>query len=157
MTAWELGEQGVNHTVIADNAAGHIMQKGLVDIVIVGTDRTTVTGDVANKIGTYQKALAANDNNIPFYVAAPSTSIDWSIEDGNMIPMEERSPDEVKYISGLDGNDVHKVLLTPKNSPAKNYAFDVTPSRLVTGLITERGICKAEKTAIQQLFPEKVN
>ena len=133
------------------------MQKGMVDIVIVGSDRTTITGDVANKIGTYQKALAAMDNNIPFYVALPSSSIDWEITDGlNQIPVEQRDQDEVKYIEGLAGKKLVKVLLTPENSKAVNYGFDITPSRLISGLITERGICKATKKNILRLYPEKL-
>ena len=153
LTAWELQEHGVNHTVIPDNAAGHLMQQGLVDMVITGTDRTTYTGDVANKIGTYQKALAAQDNNIPFYVALPSSSFDWKINDGYHIPIEKRDEMEVKYIQGLCDGEIKHVLLTPKNSPAINYAFDVTPARLVTGLITERGICEANEKSIRTLFP----
>ncbi|MCF8094330.1 MAG: S-methyl-5-thioribose-1-phosphate isomerase [Desulfobacteraceae bacterium] len=151
LTAWELGAAGVPHTVITDNAGGHLMQKGLVDIVIVGTDRTTYTGDVANKIGTYLKALAARDNNIPFYVALPSSTFDWQISDGvAQIPIEERDPDEVRYMPGFEKTGEN--LLMPENSPAANYAFDVTPARLVTGFITERGICRAEESAIRELF-----
>jgi methylthioribose-1-phosphate isomerase len=156
ITAFELKEHGVPHTVIPDNTGGHLMQHGMVDMVIVGTDRTTLNGDVANKIGTYLKALAANDNDVPFYVALPSSSIDWEIEDGlKEIPIEQRDPEEVKYIQGLDGDEVRKVLLTPKESPAVNYGFDVTPARLVTALITERGLCAASKESILSLFPEK--
>lgn len=157
LTAWELLQQGVPHTVIADNAGGHLMQQGLVDMVIVGSDRTTATGDVANKTGTYLKALAANDNAIPFYVALPSPTIDWDIDDGiNQIPIEMRGADEVKYIEGLgDDGEIRRVLLTPEGSNAANYAFDVTPARLVTALITERGICRANREAICSLFPEK--
>lgn len=156
LTAWELLGEGVPHTVIADNTAGHLLQHGMVDLVIVGTDRTTSTGDVANKIGTYLKALAAKDNQIPFYVAAPSSSIDWSLTDGlNDIPIEERSQDEVKYISGWQDGKPKTVLLTPEKSSAKNVAFDVTPARLVSGIITERGICKANRDSILELFPEK--
>ena len=155
LTAWELGQHGVPHTVITDNAGGHLMQHGYVDLVIVGTDRTTRSGDVANKIGTYLKALAAFDNEIPFYVALPSSSIDWSISDGiKEIPIEERGEDEIKYIQGLDGQTIKKVLLTPKASQAKNYGFDVTPARLITGLITERGICPANESGLLGLFPE---
>jgi methylthioribose-1-phosphate isomerase len=155
LTAWELGRHGIPHTVITDNAGGHLMQHGLVDLVIVGTDRTTHTGDVANKIGTYLKALAAKDNNIPFYVALPSSTFDWEMEDGlKEIPIEERDPNEVRYIQGLAGGKLHRVLLVPENSPAANYAFDVTPARLVTGFITERGICKADRQDIRRLFPE---
>ena len=156
LTAWELLQQGVPHTVIADNAAGHLMQHGMVDLVIVGTDRTTCQGDVTNKIGTYLKALAAKHNRVPFYVAVPSSSIDWQIQDAfRDVPIEERSPDEVKSIEGLCDGTIKKVLLTPEKSPAKNYAFDVTPAEFVTGLITERGICQANKESILNLFPEK--
>lgn len=151
LTAWELRAAGVSHTVITDNAGGHLMQKGMVDIVITGTDRTTYTGDVANKIGTYLKALAASDNNIPFYVALPSSTFDWNIGDGvNEIPIEERNPDEVRYMPGFEKTGAN--LLMPEGSPAANYAFDVTPARLVTGFITERGVCKAEEEAIRELF-----
>ncbi len=154
LTAWELGQHGIKHTIIADNTGGHLMQHGMVDMVIVGSDRTTHTGDVANKIGTYLKALAAKDNNVPFYAALPSSTIDWNIEDGvKNIPVETRDPDEVKYIYGKSGGKIRKVLLIPENSNALNYAFDVTPARLVTGIITERGICKTEE--INKLFPEK--
>jgi methylthioribose-1-phosphate isomerase len=156
LTAWELGMQGVPHTIITDNAGGHLMQHGMVDLVMVGSDRTTHTGDVANKIGTYLKALAAVDNHIPFYVALPSSTIDWQLTDGlKQIPIEERNPDEVRTIEGLCEGEIKKVLLTPENSPAANYAFDVTPARLVTALITERGICKPHKNEILNLFPEK--
>ncbi|MEL7005625.1 MAG: S-methyl-5-thioribose-1-phosphate isomerase, partial [Bacteroidota bacterium] len=156
LTAWELKEQGVPHTVIADNTGGHLMQHGLVDMVITGTDRTTYTGDVANKIGTYLKALAASDNNIPFYVALPSSSFDWKMRDGvKEIPIEQRGGEEVRFIQGLNEGEVKKVLLTPEESPAANYAFDVTPARLVSGLITERGVCLAREEGILDLFPEK--
>lgn len=156
LTAWELGQQGIPHTIIADNTGGHLMQHGMVDMIIVGSDRTTYTGDVANKIGTYLKALAAKDNNIPFYVALPSSSIDWQMNDGikEMI-IEERNGDEVKYIEGLCDGEIKKVLLTPENSNAANYGFDVTPARLITGIITERGICEANKNSILNLFPER--
>lgn len=158
LTAYELGQHGVPHTIITDNTGGHLMQHGMVDLVIVGTDRTTREGDVANKIGTYLKALAANDNEVPFYVAAPSSSIDWNIRDGiNEIPIELRSEQEVKYIQGLDKDKSRKVLLTPKDSPAANYAFDVTPARFVTGIITERGICDANEKSLIELFPEYRN
>lgn len=157
LTAFELNQHGIPHTVISDNTGGHLMQHGMVDMAIVGTDRTTIHGDVANKIGTYLKALAAYDNNIPFYVALPSTTIDWHIKDGlNEIPIEKRSEDEVKYIQGrADNGQIMKILLTPESSNALNYGFDVTPARLVTGLITERGICNASKDGILQLYPEK--
>lgn len=157
LTAFELNQHGIPHTVISDNTGGHLMQHGMVDMAIVGTDRTTIHGDVANKIGTYLKALAAYDNNIPFYVALPSTTIDWRIKDGlKEIPIETRSEDEVKYIQGkADNGQLMKVLLTPESSHALNYGFDVTPARLVTGLITERGICNASEEGIFQLYPEK--
>lgn len=156
LTAWELGQHGVAHTVIVDNAGGHLMQHGRVDLCIVGTDRTTATGDVANKIGTYLKALAAYDNKVPFYIGLPSPTIDWSISDGvTEIPIEERDPSEVTEISGLTGaGDIAKVRLTPQASPAANFAFDVTPARLVTGLITERGVCPASRDGLLGLFPE---
>jgi methylthioribose-1-phosphate isomerase len=155
LTAWELGQHGVPHTVIADNTGGHLMQHGMVDLVIVGTDRTTRTGDVANKIGTYLKALAARDNKVPFYVALPSSSFDWKMRDGlKEIPIEERGSEEVKYAGGQLNGKYAEVLLTPKESRAANYGFDVTPRRLVTGLITERGICKAKERSILGLFPE---
>jgi len=156
LTAWELLNHGVPHTVIADNVGGHLMQHGLVDVVITGADRVTRAGDAANKIGTYLKALAAYDNKIPFYVALPSSTFDWSIDDGiNNIPIEERNSEEVKYIQGMHNEEIVKVLLTPFNSPAKNYGFDVTPARLITGLITERGICKADKQEIKNMFSDK--
>lgn len=156
LTTWELEQAGVPYTVIVDNTGGHLMQHNMVDLVIVGTDRTTRTGDVANKIGTYLKALAAKDNNVPFYVALPSTTIDWDIADGlSEIPIEQRSPDEVKYMTGWDGQNLQKVLITPQNSKAANYGFDVTPARLVTGLITERGVCAANEDSILGLFPER--
>ncbi|MCB9030622.1 MAG: S-methyl-5-thioribose-1-phosphate isomerase [Deltaproteobacteria bacterium] len=154
LTAWELGQHGIPHTVIVDNAGGHLMQHGMVDIVIVGSDRTTRNGDVANKIGTYLKALAAYDNNVPFYVALPSSTIDWNLTDGiSQIPIEERDDTEVKYISGLVDDEIKQILLTPKHSHAANFAFDVTPARFVTGLITERGICDANESSMQGLFP----
>ena len=155
LTAWELAEHGVAHTVIVDNAAGHVMREGLVDLCIVGTDRTAAGGDVANKIGTYMKALAARDNGIPFYVAAPSPSIDWDIESGAAIPIERRDSREVTHIEGwTDEGRRTAVRLTPVDSPAANYAFDVTPARLVTGLITERGVCPASRPGLLKLFPE---
>ena len=156
LTAWELGKHGVKHTIITDNAGGHLMQHGMVDLVIVGTDRTTVTGDVANKIGTYLKALAARDNGIPFYVALPSSTFDWNLKDGlNDIPIEQRDPAEVSYVQGLDKDGPTSVLICPPTSPCANFAFDVTPARFVTGFITERGICKATEADIRRLFPEK--
>jgi methylthioribose-1-phosphate isomerase len=156
LTAWELGKAGIRHTVITDNAGGHLMQHGRVDLVIVGTDRTTYTGDVANKIGTYLKALAARDNDIPFYVALPSSTFDWQRRDGIAeIPIEERHADEVRYVQGQARGETFRVLVPPAGSPAANPAFDVTPARLVTGFITERGVCAASEEAILGLFPEK--
>jgi len=155
LTAFELGEHGVPHTVITDNAGGHLMQHGMVDMVIVGTDRTTRNGDVANKIGTYLKALAAKDNDVPFYVALPSSTIDWNTMDGvEGIPIETRSQNEVKYMEGWNGTEIDDVLLMPYSSACLNYGFDVTPGRLVTGLITERGICTADEKGLLTLFPE---
>ncbi|MEW5960098.1 MAG: S-methyl-5-thioribose-1-phosphate isomerase [Chloroflexota bacterium] len=156
LTAWELGQHGVPHTVIVDNAGGHLMQHGLVDLVITGTDRTTYTGDVANKIGTYLKALAASDNGIPFYVALPSSTFDWEMRAGvKEIPIEQRDAAEVRTIEGLHQGEIKAVRLTPADSPAANYAFDVTPARLVTGLITERGVCPASEAGVLGLYPEK--
>ena len=155
LTAWELGQHGVPHTVIADNAGGHLMQQGRVDICIVGTDRTAANGDVANKIGTYLKALAAQDNGIPFYVALPGPTVDWSCASGAEIPIEERTGDEVTHLQGETvAGEVVTVRLTPSGSPAANPAFDVTPARLVTGLITERGICQASREGLLSLYPE---
>jgi methylthioribose-1-phosphate isomerase len=157
LTAWELLQHGVPHTVIVDNAGGHLMQHGKVDLCIVGTDRTTAGGDVANKIGTYLKALAARDNGVPFYVALPSPTIDWTIDDGVAgIPIEQRDPSEVTEIAGrLPDGRTARVRLTPEGSAAANYAFDVTPARLVTGLITERGLCEASRDGLLTLFPER--
>jgi methylthioribose-1-phosphate isomerase len=156
LTAWELGRHGVPHSVIVDNAGGHLMQRGQVDMVITGTDRTTATGDVANKIGTYLKALAAKDNGVPFYVALPSPTIDFTLSDGMAIPIEERSAREVTHIPGRDpAGGLVEVQLTPDGSPAANPAFDVTPARLVTGLVTERGVCAASREGIAGLFPER--
>lgn len=155
ITAWELAQAGIPHTVIVDNAGGHLMQHGMVDLCLVGSDRTTLTGDVANKIGTYLKALAAHDNDVPFYVALPSTTIDFTLKDGlKEIPIEKRAESEVTKIQGWTGESLEQVLLTPKDSPAANYAFDVTPARLVMGLITERGICDASEAGIRGLFPD---
>ena len=155
LTAWELGAHGVPHTIVVDNAGGHLMQRGLVDIVIVGTDRTTATGDVANKIGTYLKALAAHDNGIPFYVALPHPTIDWRLTDGREIPIEERDPAEVTRVAGrAAGGDVVTVDITAPGSPAANPAFDVTPARLITGLITDRGVCPASREGLGALFPD---
>ena len=156
LTAWELQQQGIDHTVIVDNTGGHLMQHNKVDLCIVGSDRTTYTGDVCNKIGTYLKALAAKDNTIPFYVALPGTTIDWTLSDGiRDIPIEQRDSNEVSHISGrtADG-DVCTIQLTPDNSHSANYAFDVTPSRLVTALITERGVCQPSADALSRLYPE---
>jgi methylthioribose-1-phosphate isomerase len=155
LTAWELAQAGIAHTVIVDNAGGHLMQHGRVDLVIVGSDRTTRTGDVANKIGTYLKALAARDNGIPFYVALPSSTIDWELRDGIAeIPIEERNPEEVGFMTGaLKGSgEIGEIRILPEESPAANIAFDITPARLVTGLITERGICGATEEGIASLF-----
>ena len=157
LTAWELGQHGVPHTIIADNAGGHLMQRGDVDLVIVGSDRTTCTGDVANKIGTYLKALAAFDNKIPFYVALPSSSFDWTIRDGSEIPIEERGAEEIKRVDGWHDGELLEVSVAPENSPAANYGFDVTPRRLVTALITERGVCQANEKSILGLFPERAS
>lgn len=156
LTAWELREENVPHTLIADNTGGYLMQKGMVDLVIVGTDRTTRTGDVANKIGTYLKALAAKDCNIPFYVALPSSTFDWALRDGILeIPIEERSQDEVKYVSGLNpSGNPETVLISNGDVRARNYGFDITPARLISGLITERGVTNASEEAILELFPE---
>jgi methylthioribose-1-phosphate isomerase len=157
LTAWELGQHGVPHTVIADNVGGHLMQHGEVDLCIVGTDRTTARGDVANKIGTYLKALAAKDNGVPFYVALPSPTIDWTLEDGvRDIPIEQRDGRELTDISGrLPNGEVVTVRVTPEGSPVANYGFDVTPARLVTALITERGVCAASTEGLRSLFPER--
>ena len=155
LTAWELGEHGVPYTVIADNTGGHLMQRGDVDLCITGTDRTTAAGDVCNKIGTYLKALAAADNSVPFYVALPHTTIDWSIENGAEIPIEQRDTREVTRIAGrCDDGSVIEVQLTPDNSNAANFAFDVTPARLITRLVTDRGDCDASKEGLLGLFPE---
>jgi len=156
LTAWELGAHGVPHTVIVDNAGGHLMQRGLVDLVVVGTDRTTAAGDVVNKIGTYLKALAARDCGVPFYVAAPSPSIDWTIAAADEIPIEERSADEVTTIAGITSSGyAAQVRVTPEGSAARNPGFDVTPARLVTGIITERGVAAASREGLAGLFPER--
>lgn len=158
LTAWELGQQGVPHTLIADNTGGHLMQQKMVDIVIVGSDRTTRTGDVANKIGTYLKALAAFDNKIPFYSALPSSSIDFSISNGlKEIVVEERDPEEVTSISGLAEGKIQSVRICPEDTTAANYGFDITPARLITGLITEKGICRATEKDIKEMFSDKFN
>ena len=159
LTAWELGQQGVPHTVIPDNTGGHLMQHGMVDLAIVGTDRTTADGDVCNKIGTYLKALAARDNGVPFYVALPSPTIDFTLHDGvTEIPIEQRAPEEVATMTGrtADGR-IETVTVIPDGSPVANYGFDVTPARLVTGLITERGVLSASREALARAFPERVN
>jgi methylthioribose-1-phosphate isomerase len=158
LTAWEMAGHGVPHTLIVDNAGGHLMQRGEIDMVIVGTDRTTANGDVCNKIGTYLKALAAHDNGVPFYVGLPSPTIDWTVADGiREIPIEERSGDEVSLVWGKDrqGN-IAQVRVSPDKTPARNPAFDVTPARLVTGLITERGIAPASAEGLAAMFPEKI-
>jgi methylthioribose-1-phosphate isomerase len=158
LTAWELGHHGVPHTVISDNTGGHLMQHGMVDLVITGTDRVTAQGDVCNKIGTYLKALAAHDNGVPFYVALPSPTIDFSVADGiREIPIEQRGPEEVTHMTGrtADGR-IETVRIVPDGSPVANYAFDVTPARLVTGLITERGVLKATSAALSAAFPERI-
>lgn len=156
LTAWELGEHGVSHDLLVDNAGGHLMQHGEVDLVIVGTDRTTATGDVCNKIGTYLKALAAQDNGVPFYVALPSPTIDWTVRDGLAeIPIEERTGREVTHVQGkLANGETSEVQISPDKTPARNPAFDVTPARLVTGLITERGVCEASAAAMAAMFPD---
>ena len=156
LTAWELKQHGVAHTLIADNAGGHLMQQGRVDLCIVGTDRTAANGDVANKIGTYLKALAAYDNGIPFYVALPGPTIDWSLASGAEIPIEERHPEEVSHVFGEDADGaVRRVRLTPADTACANPAFDVTPARLVSGLITERGVCAASREGLLGLYPER--
>jgi methylthioribose-1-phosphate isomerase len=158
LTAYELGQYGIPYTIIPDNTGGHLMQQKMVDIVIVGSDRTTRTGDVANKIGTYLKALAAFDNNIPFYSALPSTSIDFSISNGlKEIPIEERNPEEVKNITGFADGEIKSVLICPENAAVANYGFDITPARLITGLITEKGICRATEKDIKKMFSDKFN
>lgn len=157
LTAWELGQHGVPHTLIADSAAGHLMQRGRVDLCITGSDRTTAHGDVCNKIGTYLKALSARDNDVPFYVALPHSTIDWDCEDGVAeIPIEERDGDELRRIRGVvaDGRTL-EVRIVPESTPVANYAFDVTPARLVTGLVTERGVCDASSEGLLSLYPER--
>jgi methylthioribose-1-phosphate isomerase len=154
LTAWELNQHGVPHTVIVDNVGGHLMQHGQVDMCIVGTDRVTTNGDVCNKIGTYLKALAAKDNNVPFYVALPSPTIDWTMKSGMDIPIEERDGTEVTVMTGrTKEGQVVDVTITPEGSPAANFGFDVTPARLITGLVTERGVCAADEAGLKLLFP----
>jgi methylthioribose-1-phosphate isomerase len=156
LTAWELNHHGVPHTVIADNAGGHLMQRGQVDMVIVGSDRATANGDVCNKIGTYLKALAAQDNGVPFYAALPFSTIDWTLDSGANIPIEERSATEVTEVSGMTADGaIATVRITPLGSPAANPAFDVTPARLVTGIITERGVAQASREGLLALYPEQ--
>jgi len=156
LTAWELGQMGVPHTLIVDNAGGHLMQHGMVDLCITGTDRTTRRGDVANKIGTYLKALAARDNGVPFYVALPSTTIDWTTVDGVAdIPIEQRDSHEVSHVRGRAGNEIIEVNTVGSDTAICNYAFDVTPARLVSGLITELGICEASESGLRALFPDR--
>ena len=157
LTAWELSQHGVPHTIIADNAGGHLMQKGLVDLCIVGSDRTTSSGDVCNKIGTYLKALAAHDNDVPFYVALPSSTIDWRIADGvKDIQIEERAPEELSIVKGVqESGEIVEVKIYPQGSNVSNFAFDVTPARYVTGLITERGICEASTAGLRSLFVDQ--
>jgi methylthioribose-1-phosphate isomerase len=158
LTTYELGNSGVPYSLISDNTGGHLMQHGLVDVILVGSDRTTRTGDVANKIGTYLKALAAFDNNVPFYVAVPSSSIDFTIRDGlSEINVEERDPDEIKMVSGFADDKIMSVRICPENTRSVNYGFDITPARLISGLITEKGICKATEKDINKMFSEKLN
>ena len=153
LTSYELNEEGISNTVITDNAGGILMQRGEVDMCIVGTDRTLSNGDVCNKIGTYLKALSAKDNNIPFYVALPSSTIDWSIKDHKQIPIEERNSEELSHVEGIDeNNEIKKVRIYPQKSKSLNLAFDVTPAKLVTGLITEKGICEASEKGLKGLF-----
>ncbi|MDA9135367.1 S-methyl-5-thioribose-1-phosphate isomerase [bacterium] len=153
LTSYELNEEGIPNTIIADNTGGILMQRGDVDVCIVGTDRTLSTGDVCNKIGTYLKALAAHDNNVPFYVALPSSTIDWDIKNFKDIPIEERNSEELSHIEGIgEDNKIKKILIYPKKSKALNLAFDVTPAKYVTGLITEKGICEASSTALTKMF-----
>jgi methylthioribose-1-phosphate isomerase len=156
LTAFELAAHGVPHTVIADNLGGHLMQRGQVDMVIVGSDRTTAAGDVCNKVGTYLKALAASDNEVPFYAALPLSTIDWSLDEGRDIPIEERSAMELTHITGRTASGaIQTVRVVPEGSPALNLAFDVTPARLVTALITERGLCPANRAGLQSLYPDR--
>ena len=156
LTAWELGQHGVPHTVVADNAGGHLLQRGQVDLVIVGTDRTCANGDVCNKIGTYLKSLAARDAGVPFYVALPHSSIDWTMASGAEVPIEERAGRELREVVGRgDGGVMTHVTVVPEASAVANPAFDVTPARLITGLITERGVCEATEEGLAGLYPER--
>jgi len=159
LTCWELGQHGVPHTLIVDNVGGHLMQHGLVDVCITGTDRTTAAGDVCNKIGTYLKALAAFDNGVPFYVGLPGPTIDWTIDDGvKDVPIEQRDSGEVTRLTGVtDAGVIETITISPPGSDAANYAFDVTPARLITGLITERGVSEASKPGLAALYPENTN
>jgi methylthioribose-1-phosphate isomerase len=158
LTAWELGKQGVPYTLIADNTGGHLMQKGMVDLVLTGSDRTSANGDVANKIGTYLKALAARDNKIPFYTALPTTSFDLSINDGlSEIPVEERDPSEITEVTGLLDGEIKSVRICPEGAKAGNWSFDITPARLITGLITEKGVCRPVEKEIRKLLSDKIN
>ena len=153
LTAWELSHNNINHDLIVDNAGGHLMQHGEIDMVLVGSDRTTSTGDVCNKIGTYLKALSAKDNNIPFYVALPSSTIDWNIKDHKQIPIEERNSEELSHVEGIDeNNEIKKIRIYPQKSKSLNLAFDVTPAKLVTSLITEKGVCEASEKGLKGLF-----
>jgi methylthioribose-1-phosphate isomerase len=157
LTAFELAAHGVAHTVIADNLGGHLMQCAQVDLVLVGSDRTTATGDVCNKVGTYLKALAARDNQVPFYAALPASTIDWTLADGRAIPIEERAASELTHIRGqTQAGTIETVRVVPETSAALNIAFDVTPARLLTGLITERGVCAASREGLRELYPEQV-
>ena len=152
LTAWELSNENINCSIITDNSGGHMMQRGMVDIVITGSDRTTFRGDVCNKIGTYLKALAANDNKVPFYVALPSSTIDWKTNDSRQIPIEERSQDEIHFVKGKDiSGNIVDIRITPENTSALNYAFDITPSKYISGLITEHGVCKANESDIKKI------
>jgi methylthioribose-1-phosphate isomerase len=156
LTAWELNAHGIPHTVIVDNVGGHLMQRGMVDLCIVGTDRTCANGDVCNKIGTYLKALAAYDSQVPFYVALPHSTIDWTLDDGSKVPIEQRGQSEITHMTGLSNDgQVDQMQIVAPGSPAANYAFDITPARLITGLITERGIAQASAQGLLKLYPER--
>lgn len=158
LTAWELGKEGIPYTLIPDNTGGYLMQNGMVDLVFTGCDRATRKGDIANKIGTYLKAVSANDNNIPFYALMPSTSIDFSVYDGlKEIVIEERDPEEVMYVTGYADGEIKSVRICPDNARAGNWGFDITPARLITGLITEKGVCNADEKSLKQIFSDKFN